>query len=165
MSQTSDNLVVRQHERHACAFDVSLASRTENVVLAQAVGVGGVRGATVSLSAALVDLSLGGLGLQSEVYLPKRSQVLVRLELPERVVEAGESPTLEALVSVQRAVMSDRRPSYYLGTAFVDPQGVGRAFSERLLRLMQAEQSTPTAAGAAGRGMISPGPGATGAAA
>lgn len=157
MSQTGDSLVVRQHERHACAFDVVLASRSEGVVLAQSVGGagrpggGGAAGAVV-FGATLVDLSLGGLGIQSDVYLPKRSLIIVRLELPERVLQPGESASMETVVVVQRAVMSDRRPSYYLGTAFTDAQGVdAREFSRRLLRVMQLEQGTPTAAGAAGR--------------
>jgi hypothetical protein len=107
-------LVVRRHERHACRVPVRLSvspAHADRVAFSSAVGPagdgeGGVR-------AELVDVSDGGLGIETTVMLPRSCHAVVRVS-----VEGGQ--TVEATVRVQRVLMTDLKPVYYLGTSLVD---------------------------------------------
>jgi hypothetical protein len=104
----TEQLVVRQHERHLCRVACSLRmgeQGAEQVALARSVGDGAGR-----VEATIVDCSRGGLGLESRVFLPRGSRMLVRIGTPEGGAELS--------VRVQRATMTDRTPTYYLGVSF-----------------------------------------------
>jgi hypothetical protein len=58
-----------------------------------------------------VDMSRGGIGLSSPVYLPPSCRLRLEVELPG----GGE---FKGAVRVHRAAMSDRKPTYYIGCAF-----------------------------------------------
>ncbi len=122
------SLAVRQDERINCDLTAELS-------------VAPVSAAAIRLSAAVantegvmitrvVDISLGGVGVRSTVYIPPwcRLQLRVTVDTP-----AGPK-VLETTVRVQRAAMIDRRPSYYLGTSFESPsaelQALVRSFVE-----------------------------------
>lgn len=74
----------------------------------------------------VTDLSEGGLGFRSGVFVPRRCLLQLRLNLP------GEAPT-EFAVRIQRVTMIDRTPTYALGAAFVLQD---RPESERIARLV-----------------------------
>jgi hypothetical protein len=65
----------------------------------------------------IVDFSHNGVGLISPVFIPRRTQLIVR------AYSYGENPqvVLEVPVCVQRVCMTDRRPAYLIGTAFHGP--------------------------------------------
>jgi hypothetical protein len=95
------------------------------VALRAQVCVAPVHGQSVRLSAGCgakdgwveadaVDFSLGGVGLITTVFFPRHTIVRVRLLSPGdeyKVLFEGDA-------IVRRAVMTDRRPAYHLGTSF-----------------------------------------------
>jgi hypothetical protein len=128
-SGTAEQLVVRQHERLRCdlAARVMVGPESAERVVLSLDGARGGNGA-VDVAVRVTDCSRGGLGLQSPVYLPKRCRVMVRVEGVDGL--EGASGTLELGVTVQRAAMLDRGPTYYLGTA-------GESEGRAMMRLME----------------------------
>lgn len=67
------------------------------------------------IEAGVVDVSNGGVGLMTTVFIPRRCRVILRL----RADDAPDAPVLlEAGARVMRIVMTDRRPAYLVGTSF-----------------------------------------------
>lgn len=90
---------------------------------------------------AVIDVSEGGLGLQSGIYFPRN----LRLRLHVSSVEPGldsdaSAPTVHGIV--RRCVMIDHKPTYHVGVQFVDAQG----HDERLLiqSSLHTSAETPT---------------------
>lgn len=67
------------------------------------------------IPATLADISPGGLGLMTKVFLPRMSIARVRVMRGQ-----DERQVLDVKVRLQRVTMTDRRPAYLLGTSFVD---------------------------------------------
>jgi PilZ domain len=110
MSQAKTDLSVRQHLRQQC----DLAARAR-LVDADAAFI--KLAPLVSRSPGVVDLrvidtSRGGLGLSSAVYLPPGTRLLIALSI--------DNTPAELSVRVQRVRMTDRKPTYYVGTSFHD---------------------------------------------
>ncbi|MEM1331457.1 MAG: hypothetical protein AAGG07_12950 [Planctomycetota bacterium] len=108
---TPQDLNVRSTARH----DIALPARVE--IAPEHRSVVGLERSRLNqdgkLECMVVDAGVGGLGLLTEVFLPRRSLLIVRAY---SIDEARE--VLEATVRVQRVVMTDRRPAYLIGTAF-----------------------------------------------
>jgi hypothetical protein len=125
MPSQTDRLVVRQHDRFRCNIPARVvieAAHADQVVLAKAAAEAG--GGT---SLRIVDSSRGGLGLESRVFLPKACRLRISVTDPS----SGQEVTVT--VRVQRVAMTDRRPLYYLGTAFVEMEpGVQQRFEAAL---------------------------------
>lgn len=114
----NDNLVVRQYERVKCSLAAELTVATEHqgiITFAAAVTNG-----QSTLPVTLVDISRGGIGLRSKVFLPKQSRLTVRISDPASPA-GGKSISLSCQCKVMRVIMIDRTPMYELGTSFVDP--------------------------------------------
>jgi hypothetical protein len=105
MSKTAD-LSVRQHARQGCDVPAGVTVAGPSIQAVKLVKIGGSGAA-----ARVVDFSLGGLGLSSPVYFPLTSQLRVTL------ADAG-GQTLKVDLRVQRSAMTDRTPTYYIGTSF-----------------------------------------------
>lgn len=108
-------LIVRRHERRDLVLPVSLSVAPEHQPMVRfAAGIcerdGWIRGT-------LTDLSPGGLGMMTHVFLPRMSILRVRVR---ELSDDESSPVLDVKVRVQRVVMTDRRPAYLVGTSFVD---------------------------------------------
>lgn len=109
----TDNLVVRQHQRLQCALASEAVIAPEHVgpialspLAADSAG---------TFHPTVVDISRGGIGLRTKTFFPKQARITVTI-----TDTALEAP-ITATVKVQRVVMTDRTPTYELGTAFVDP--------------------------------------------
>jgi hypothetical protein len=111
MSRAPETLVVRQHERRQCAHRAYVRVESEGVTLGEAFDRGGGW-----VPVTVTDVSEGGLGIRTGVFLPKRCRVSIRLE------EEGAGVAGVRLV-VRRAVMLDRGPTYYLGLSFGEERG------------------------------------------
>lgn len=118
-------LTVRRHERHALSLAalVGIAGHP-----APGIGVEGFAGGRLRFSpesgvsesgfpGTVVDLGAGGLGLKSAHYLPRGSTLRVRVLGEDGSVSKLR---LDVTVRVQRVGMIDRKPTYLLGTSFVD---------------------------------------------
>lgn len=114
MDGSSDQLVVRQHERRSCRLESSLRVATEHahvVALSRSVGDG-----TGSINATVVDVSNGGAGVETAVFLPRGTSVNL-------TVRTGPGNETIALPSrVQRVTMISREPRYYMGLAYAGDQ-------------------------------------------
>lgn len=106
-----DQLVVRRSQRHDVALHgrFRIASDHESsIVLARASGVrNGV------IEADVVDLSGGGLGMLTPVFVPKQALLECQILLPQ-----SSAPALECQARVTRVIMTDRRPMYLIGLLF-----------------------------------------------
>lgn len=109
----SDGLSVRSAARHDVFLPVRLAVASEHdaMVLLTPRATGG--GAWIKGD--LVDLSIGGFGVITQVALPRR--VLIQIDV-FGVDQTDELPLVRAIGRVQRVVMTDRRPAYLIGGAF-----------------------------------------------
>jgi len=79
------------------------------------------------VSADLVDLSRGGLGILTPVFVPRKTALRVRLL---QSAEPDAPVMLDCGVRVQGVVMTDRRPAYMLGTSFSPASDDDRAAIE-----------------------------------
>lgn len=77
----------------------------------------------------VVDLSHGGMGLISLVFLPRRTLLTVRVFSPQ----GDGAEILQCPVRIQRVCMTDRRPAYLLGTSFEQMSPERRSKLDELL--------------------------------
>ncbi len=99
----------------------------------------------------VVDVSKGGLGLRSSVYLPKN----LRLNLSVRGTnKKGEAlpRALAIRVIVRRCSLLDHKPSYLVGLQFVDAAGRDEQQLVKTAAFIQESEKSPVAAGGAARG-------------
>lgn len=139
MASASENLVVRQHERIECQFAGGVrVAPAQN----QAIRIASnVVDASNCVPASVRDCSMGGVGLHTGVFLPKRSQLTLVLAIG---TDPDQSFALD--LKVMRVVMLDRTPTYYLGAALVRPDDeASRAMLERLVSLARAQAQARTA--------------------
>jgi hypothetical protein len=129
--------LIRQHERYRCeheAFAAVASAHAEQVSLSPVVSEtrGGLSGA---MGVTIIDYSAGGVGLRTQVFIPKRA--LLTLVLPGGAGSSASRGELRAVLRVQRVMMLDRSPSYYLGTS-LDETPEGQRLGLRLIaRLME----------------------------
>lgn len=119
--------------RRSARFDVALRARV-SVAAEHAAFVKFSMGAVErqgGLMVDLVDLSLGGCGLLTGVFIPRSCLIEVRVLGPDG--QEGEE-LVHARARVQRVIMTDRRPAYLIGTAFEDMREAQRERLERLVR-------------------------------
>lgn len=105
-----NDLTLRQHQRVRCAIACPLQIASEHTSLVQLAT--GSADATGTFEGTLVDLSRGGAGVRTNVFLPKQTRVIAR------VPHAGG--TLVMNLKVMRVQMVDKTPRYELGTALAD---------------------------------------------
>lgn len=104
------NLTIRQFERREITNAATIRlypDPEEQVRFAPAAD------AAQGVPAQLADLSQGGMGLRTHVYIPRACYLRVR-------VETTCGLNFETRVRVQRVRMIDRKPTYMLGTKFDD---------------------------------------------
>lgn len=111
--EPDNELILRQHDRHelVCPAIVSVAPEHQSLVRFHP----SVCERDGWIPATLTDISPGGLGLMTQVFLPRMSLVRVRVMRGQ-----DERQVLDVKVRLQRVCMTDRRPAYLLGTLFVD---------------------------------------------
>jgi len=110
---SSRDLLVRRTAR----FDIVLPARVsvapEHAELVKLSRGSGHKDGWISCN--LLDLSAGGAGIVTPVFLPRK--VRLRLEVFHTGAE-GVDPVLTTGVIVQRVTMTDRRPAYLVGVSF-----------------------------------------------
>lgn len=118
----SGDLAVRLHTRHECELSAQVfvaADEQRSLALSRAaLGAGG------ALRATLTDCSEGGLGLRTEVFLPRNAPLRVVVPCPGL---PGAPPLFDGLVRVRRVRMVDRAPTYYIGAAYEAGDASGAA--------------------------------------
>jgi hypothetical protein len=144
MPPVQDQAVVRQHERVSCRIGaaVRVAPIHEPFVpIARGVKEG-PDGAGVP--ATIVDISRGGLGIETTIFLPKSARVEVSLP----GMEVGAETARVVLVgTVMRITMINRTPRYYLGLAFVGEDATTQANAAALLTRLRSTAAAMARAG------------------
>lgn len=123
METAVEPLVIRQHERHTCRINAAVSvddQHADKLVYSRAAADSGR-----SLPVVAVDISSGGMGIETTAFIPRTSLLKIRV--------GGEQDGVETCVRVQRVLMTDRTPTYYVGTAFVEQ---GTAHEQRVAKLM-----------------------------
>lgn len=106
------DLIVRRSARYDIALRAKVAPTQSHASAVRLTSSAGARGGFVEVD--VLDFSGGGVGLLSMVFFPRKSC----LRLIIQGVGEGAPDLLDAVVRVQRVVMSDRRPAYLIGTSF-----------------------------------------------
>lgn len=107
----SHDLVVRRTVRHDVVLRGRFSVAAPHASAVRLAKASGSRDGAVE--ADIVDLSAGGVGFLSTVFLPKRLLVDVEILAPR-----SGAPLLRCRGRVTRTLMTDRRPMYMLGVAF-----------------------------------------------
>lgn len=134
MTPARDDTIVRRHERHRCEIPVEL--RLGTVSARRVELVRGVCGPEGQFPGFMVDVSHGGVGLRTKVFIPRTCQLLLRVGEP---ASPGGRALFEGPVRVQRVTMMDRAVQYYLGCSW-DESGVT---GPQLDRLIEAAKAAP----------------------
>jgi len=106
----ASDLTLRQHQRVRCSIACPLRVAPEHAKMVQLSSI--AADASGGFEGTLVDLSRGGAGVRTSVFVPKQTRLIVRLP------DAGG--TLSLTLRVMRVQMIDRTPRYELGLALVD---------------------------------------------
>jgi hypothetical protein len=125
-------LIIRRSVRHEIVLPAKVRVSTEH---AEAVRYAkGVADAEGWILVDLVDFASGGSGFISTVYLPRG--LVLELQIPGR---PGESSLTLARTRVVRVQMTDRRPAYLVGVAYVDPDDQTLANVDAMLARIEGE--------------------------
>jgi hypothetical protein len=135
----------RQSERHEIVLPIRARQTADT---ADRVRLVNARADDTPIEGDLIDLSRGGLGFMTTRFLPKGA----RLDARVCGLDADPSrPVLVARVRVQRVRMTDSRPAYLIGAAFIDSDAVFEHDLELLLQRLRASE-TDCQADASGEG-------------
>lgn len=121
-------LIIRRSVRHEIVLPAQFRVAPEHADLVRyAKGVADTDG---WIDVDLVDFASGGAGFISTVFAPRG--VVLELRIPDQSVPEAE-PLIVARTRVVRVQMTDRRPAYLIGVAYVDPDERTVAQIESLL--------------------------------
>jgi hypothetical protein len=99
----------------------------------------GVCGENRWMDISIIDFAAGGLGFIIEVFLPRN--VDLELEIPS-FLPGEQGLMLSCTLKVQRVQMTDRRPAYKIGAAFINvDDSVNRDIEAMLDRLSEECES------------------------
>lgn len=106
----------RQFTRHATEYEARIEPHPDH---AEQFRLGF---ADAQTGMAVIDVSEGGLGLQSSVYVPKNMRLILHVSTSGADKEVhGRGLTIRGVV--RRCIMVDQGPTYQVGLQFVDPRG------------------------------------------
>jgi hypothetical protein len=122
----SPPIIIRQSARYDIALRAHLAIAKPHASDVKFASAAGAKDGWIECD--LIDISTGGVGLITRLFVPRRVLAKVRVFSDENC----SSPVLECTCRIQRVIMTDRRPAYLLGTSF---EGMTPAETESLERL------------------------------
>ncbi len=130
-------LIIRRSVRH----EIVLPARIR-VALEQVESVRFAKGVTDSegwIGVDLVDFASGGAGFISTVYLPRGAILELRIAAPG-LPDGADAPSLVSVrTRVVRVQMTDRRPAYLVGVAYLDPDEQAVAQINTMLSRIEGE--------------------------
>lgn len=136
MKQESISAQARQFERHTTAYKARIEPHPDCADQFR------LSYPDVQSGLDVIDVSAGGLGLRSPIYIPKN----IRLTLHVSHVGDGQDATISPLKIrsvVRRLQMTDHKPTYQIGLQFIDPKG---ADEKQLIQSANAAKQRETAA-------------------
>lgn len=113
--QTHDEAIhARQHERHEISLEARIEPHDDHAEQYRLAVPDAQSGLSVT------DVSAGGLGLSSGIFVPKRMKVIIHVASGTGKV-ANEVIRVRAIV--RRCEMVDHKPTYLIGLQFIDANG------------------------------------------
>jgi hypothetical protein len=110
------NETARQHRRHETRFAASIAVHADHADQYR------LTFPDAQTDLAVVDVSKGGLGLRSGVFMPKNLRLILTVKGAAGGDGAsGSKMTIRAVV--RRCQMVDHKPTYLVGMQFIDAGG------------------------------------------
>ncbi len=94
---------------------------------------------------AVVDVSAGGVGLRSGIYVPKNMRMMLHVSGAD---ESGDVLRIRAIA--RRCKMVDHKPTYLVGLQFADAEGRDEQTLIRVTNAAKQEIAEAAAAGASG---------------
>ena len=146
MKKEAEQLIVRRHSRIECDIEGQLRIAEDDAQ--QIVFSRSITNADGSVGVRVVDCSQGGLGLESSVYLPHGSHVIVEID-PGNI--EGVQKILTFHLRVQRGSMVARSPRYYIGTLFLAEGTSDQAIEQLMASSSQSHQPPQDASNTAGQ--------------
>lgn len=126
MIKTS-GLTVRQHERAGIQVPVEFVIRPEDAAQVRFSPQSSAPDHHIVAATAL-DISPGGLGMESRHFLPRMCEGVVRISVAGEIV-------LEQPAKVRRVYLTGREPKYMIGLAFLNPpEDIEQRISEIISR-------------------------------
>ncbi len=125
---SQQSLVLRRSARHDVALRARVSIAPDHTPFVKfSAGAADRQG---GLLVDLVDLSTGGCGLLTGVFVPRHGLVEIQIF---GVGGEGQPEIAQVRGRIQRVIMTDRRPAYLIGTAFEE---VSEAQAEKLAWLV-----------------------------
>lgn len=118
----------RQFERHETAYEASIEPHADHMSQFR------LSLPDAQAGIAVIDVSAGGVGLRSGVYVPKNMRLILHV-MGVGADEGSTGETVKIRTIARRCVMVDYKPTYEVGLQFVDPSGQDET------RLVKAVQS------------------------
>jgi hypothetical protein len=128
---SQDQIIIRQSARHDVCLRGLVRIAPESAGIVKFARASGAKDGWCEVD--IVDLSSGGVGFISMLFLPRRT--LLTLQVFGNVPEAPPLATFNC--RIQRVCMTDRRPAYLIGAAVELPDAEARTGLERLLMLFE----------------------------
>jgi hypothetical protein len=137
----SGGLTVRQFDRRTIDFAAELCIREAH---RSQVKFSGTSAATDRYLAPMrtLDISHGGMGLSSRLYVPRMCEGVIRLfgEPLQDTDDQRRHVVLEATVKVRRVAMTGPEPTYFIGISFAES---GAEFDQRISRFLALTEPAP----------------------
>ncbi|MDX2116707.1 MAG: hypothetical protein SFY96_00830 [Planctomycetota bacterium] len=110
---------VRRSSRHDVSLRAQLCIAGTHANVVRLAAPAGARQGWLDVD--VVDVSVGGLGFITSVFLPRDCRARLRVFLDD-----SASPTAEVPLRLHRVNMTDRRPSYLIGASITDASDAER---------------------------------------
>ncbi len=94
---------------------------------------------------AVIDVSAGGVGLRSGIYVPKNMRMTLHVSGAD---ESGDVLRIRAIA--RRCKMTDHKPTYLVGLQFADAEGRDEQTLIRVTNAAKQEHAEAAAVGASG---------------
>lgn len=127
-------LIVRRNARYEVALPARLRIAGEHQGIVAFGAASGARDGWIEAN--VLDFGSGGVGLMSPQFVPRG--VHLDLEIMS-LAEQGGDVLIACRVKVMRVEMTDRRPAYLVGTAFVGKSPESLKKIDELISLLEGE--------------------------
>lgn len=136
MNASSFEAQARQYQRHEVAYDAVIEPHTDHADQFRLSFPDAQSGIVV------IDVSAGGVGLRSGIYVPKNMRMTLHVS---GVAGVGEVLRIKAIA--RRCQMTDHKPTYLVGLQFADVDGPDEQTLIRVADVAQRQEAEPEAVG------------------
>ncbi len=129
-----EGLTVRHFDRHALDVPAELVIAPEHGEQVRLTTVSAGVSDPRTLKVTVRDISRGGLGMESAIFLPRMTKAAIRIWVQQ---PGCERRAVERMIRLRRASMCSEQPTYLLGAQFIARDGDDDSDLDDLLRLAE----------------------------